>query len=110
MQARDGLAGADTFCRCTVLWFGQELPVGVITACCGGPFFLVLLRRRGTTIIPFVGLALTVSVSAVYAYGGNRFRTPLDMAVVVLSAVTLAAVVEKVRARRHVPPPEGAVA
>ena len=71
---------------------------------------LVLLRRRGTTIIPFVGLALTVSVSAVYAYGGNRFRTPLDMAVVVLSAVTLAAVVEKVRARRHVPPPEGAVA
>ncbi|NLF29896.1 MAG: iron ABC transporter permease [Planctomycetes bacterium] len=40
------LAGADTFCRCTVLWFGQELPVGVITACCGGPFFLVLLRRR----------------------------------------------------------------
>ncbi len=40
------LAGADTFCRCTVLQFGRELPVGVITACCGGPFFLVLLRRR----------------------------------------------------------------
>ncbi|MFW6146526.1 MAG: FecCD family ABC transporter permease [Planctomycetota bacterium] len=40
------LAAADTFCRSTVLKFGQELPVGVITACCGGPFFLVLLRRR----------------------------------------------------------------
>ena len=37
---------ADTFCRCTVLKFGQELPVGIITALCGGPFFLVLLHRR----------------------------------------------------------------
>jgi hypothetical protein len=38
-----------------------------------------------------VGLAATVSISAVYAYGGNRFRTPLDMAVVVLAAVALVA-------------------
>ncbi len=37
---------ADTFCRCTVLEFGLELPVGIITALCGGPFFLFLLRRR----------------------------------------------------------------
>jgi len=40
------LVAADTFCRCTVLRFGQELPVGVITALGGGPFFLILLRRR----------------------------------------------------------------
>jgi iron complex transport system permease protein len=25
---------------------GQELPVGILTALCGVPFFLVLLRRR----------------------------------------------------------------
>lgn len=37
---------ADTFCRSTVLRFGQELPVGVVTALTGVPFFLVLLRRR----------------------------------------------------------------
>jgi len=40
------LVVADTFCRSTVLWFHQELPVGLITALSGGPFFLVLLRRR----------------------------------------------------------------
>ncbi len=45
------LALADTFCRSTVLRFGGELPVGVITAMAGGPFFIVLLRRRlGETI------------------------------------------------------------
>lgn len=31
---------ADTFCRLT------NLPVGVVTAFCGGPFFLLLLRRK----------------------------------------------------------------
>ena len=28
-----------------ILLTGRELPVGVITGCIGGPFFLVLLRR-----------------------------------------------------------------
>ncbi len=37
---------ADTFCRATVLRFGGELPVGILTALMGGPFFLLLLRRR----------------------------------------------------------------
>ena len=40
------LVVADTFCRLTVLTFGGELPVGIITAFCGGPFFIYLLRRR----------------------------------------------------------------
>jgi len=46
------LVAADTFCRATVLVFRGELPVGVITAVCGGPFFLALLRRqiRGATV------------------------------------------------------------
>ncbi len=50
---------------------------------------VVILRRRSVTILPFVGLAATVSISALYAYGGNRFRTPLDVAVLVLAAVTV---------------------
>ena len=37
---------ADTFVRSTGAWFNGELPVGVITALCGGPFFLYLLQRR----------------------------------------------------------------
>ena len=57
---------------------------------------LLLLRRRGTTVVPFVGLALTVTISSLYAYGGNRFRTPLDVAVLVLAAVTI----EELLARR----------
>ena len=39
---------SDTFVRCTGAYFNGELPVGVITALCGGPFFLYLLNRRRT--------------------------------------------------------------
>ncbi len=37
---------ADSFVRCTGNWFNGELPVGVVTALCGGPYFLFLLQRR----------------------------------------------------------------
>ncbi|MBT3199291.1 MAG: iron ABC transporter permease [Phycisphaerales bacterium] len=38
---------ADTLCRLIDLWTGLgELPVGVITAMSGGPFFIYLLRTR----------------------------------------------------------------
>jgi hypothetical protein len=56
---------------------------------------LVLLRRRGATVLPFVGLAATVTISSLYAYGGNRFRTPLDVAVLVLAAVALEAALRR---------------
>jgi iron complex transport system permease protein len=38
---------ADLFSR--TLMAPNELPVGVVTALVGGPFFLYLLRRRGRT-------------------------------------------------------------
>ena len=38
---------ADLFSR--VVLAPNELPVGVVTALIGGPFFLYLLRRRGRT-------------------------------------------------------------
>jgi iron complex transport system permease protein len=38
------LVVADTLARCLVA--PAELPVGVITALCGAPYFLLLLRRR----------------------------------------------------------------
>ena len=40
------LAAADTFCRTAVTFRTGELPVGIITAMTGGPFFIYLLRRR----------------------------------------------------------------
>ena len=40
------LVWADTVARTVVS--PTELPVGVVTAMCGGPFFLYLLRREGT--------------------------------------------------------------
>lgn len=40
-----GLLAADTLSRC-LLSGGAELPVGVITAMVGGPFFLLIMHRR----------------------------------------------------------------
>lgn len=38
---------ADTFCRTAGEWARVgEIPVGILTALCGGPFFIFLLRRR----------------------------------------------------------------
>ena len=41
------LVAADTLCRMMDKWLGMgELPVGIVTAMAGGPFFIFLLRRR----------------------------------------------------------------
>jgi iron complex transport system permease protein len=40
------LVSADAVARLTFLAFGTEVPVGVVTAFTGGPFFLALLLRR----------------------------------------------------------------
>ena len=41
------LIAADTLCRLVDTWLHVgEVPVGVVTAVVGGPFFIVLLRRR----------------------------------------------------------------
>jgi iron complex transport system permease protein len=42
------LVVADTVARLTFYVFGTEVPVGVVTAFTGGPFFLILLLRRET--------------------------------------------------------------
>ena len=41
------LMAAYAFVHSTIGWFHGEIPIGVVTALCGGPFFLLLLRRRG---------------------------------------------------------------
>jgi 4-amino-4-deoxy-L-arabinose transferase-like glycosyltransferase len=49
----------------------------------------VLLRRRGTPILPLLGTALVVTLIAAVFYGHVRFRIPADVALVVLAAVGL---------------------
>ncbi|HEX7134250.1 MAG TPA: glycosyltransferase family 39 protein [Iamia sp.] len=50
---------------------------------------LVLLRRRGVLIWPLVSLGLMVLVTTVYAYGTTRFRTPLELALLIAAAVAI---------------------
>jgi iron complex transport system permease protein len=42
------LVWADTLARTVAS--PSELPVGVVTAMCGGPFFLYLLRKEGRKV------------------------------------------------------------
>lgn len=50
---------------------------------------LVVLRRRRTPIFPLVIQAAVVTLTALYAYGIERFRTPLDVAVLIAAGVAL---------------------
>jgi len=48
---------------------------------------LVVLRRRRVSVVPLVAMAALVTLTAVYAYGAVRFRTPADVAIAVLVGV-----------------------
>ncbi len=50
---------------------------------------LVLLRRRGVLVWPLASLGLMVLVTTVYAYGTTRFRTPLELALLIAAAIAL---------------------
>ena len=50
---------------------------------------LVVLRRRGVPILPFVSLALLVTVTAAIAIGITRYRFPVDLGLVILAGVSL---------------------
>jgi 4-amino-4-deoxy-L-arabinose transferase-like glycosyltransferase len=63
---------------------------------------LVLLRRRGVLIWPLVSLGLMVLVTTVYAYGTTRFRTPLELALLIAAAVALVHLADR---RGDDPPP-----
>ncbi|MGI8754484.1 MAG: ArnT family glycosyltransferase [Acidimicrobiales bacterium] len=60
-----------------------------------------VLRRRRITLVPLLSTVTLVVVTSVYAYGSPRFRTPVDVAAVILAAV---AVDELARRRRPAGP------
>ncbi len=45
------VVGADAICRAAFAWVATELPVGVLTAFIGAPFFMVTLRRKKSELI-----------------------------------------------------------
>ena len=59
-----------------------------------------ILRRRGTPSWPLVAQAVCVTLTAMYAYGADRFRAPAEITLVVLSAVTAVWLVDRWRSTR----------
>jgi 4-amino-4-deoxy-L-arabinose transferase-like glycosyltransferase len=51
----------------------------------------VVLRRRRRPVWPFIATAVTVTVTSALFYGHVRFRTPAEVALVVLAAAALTA-------------------
>lgn len=50
---------------------------------------LVVLRRRGVPILPFLSLALLVTMTATVAIGITRYRFPADLGLAMLAGVSL---------------------
>jgi 4-amino-4-deoxy-L-arabinose transferase-like glycosyltransferase len=61
----------------------------------GALFGALAVRRRGGTLVPFVGLLVGVIVATVFTFGVTRYRVPFEVAVIVLSAVAVDALWER---------------
>jgi hypothetical protein len=81
-----------------LLMYYVLLPAAIVGA--------VVLYRRKVTLIPFIGVALTVCATAASSFGITRYRVGADVALCVLAGVAAAALVERLRRR---PAPEAAV-
>lgn len=57
----------------------------------------VIMFRRRITLIPVYAVLATVAVTALVAYGNTRFRTPFDLALVVLTGVAIDAAWSRIR-------------
>jgi hypothetical protein len=61
----------------------------------------VALRRRRVLVYPLVALGLMVLATTVYAYGAVRFRTPLELALLIGAGVAIDALVARTRGDRE---------
>lgn len=64
---------------------------------------LVVRRRGWLGAWPFLSVFVIVTITAALTYGTTRFRTPAEVAIVVLAAVALDAGVSAIERRRHQP-------
>jgi 4-amino-4-deoxy-L-arabinose transferase-like glycosyltransferase len=60
----------------------------------------VVLRRRRTTVLPLVATIAAVTTAVILTWGSVRFRVPVDVAFVVLTAVAIDAAAGKWQASR----------
>ncbi|MGA2520858.1 MAG: glycosyltransferase family 39 protein [Acidimicrobiales bacterium] len=74
----------------------------LLAAAVGG---VVLLRRRGATVLPLVGVLVNVVVAAMLLYGSTRFRTPFEVVLAILGGVALERGLKLVRRGRRQPDP-----
>lgn len=65
-----------------------------------------ILRRRGVPSWPLVAQAVCVTLTALYAYGADRFRAPAEITLVVLASVSALWLVDRWRARGSASSPE----
>ena len=80
---------------------GLFMYYGLLVGAVGGGF---VLRRRGVTVVPFVGLFVEVVAAALVTFGATRYRAPLEVGLVVLSAVCLDALWTRMAGDRAVVP------
>jgi 4-amino-4-deoxy-L-arabinose transferase-like glycosyltransferase len=60
---------------------------------------LVLLRRRRVPILPFLAIALSITITAATSFGITRYRAPVDAMLTVLAGGTLVWLFEQASAR-----------
>lgn len=60
---------------------------------------LVLLRRRRVPILPFIAIAMSVTLTAAMTFGITRYRAPVDALLCVLAGGALAAIIDWLRGR-----------
>jgi 4-amino-4-deoxy-L-arabinose transferase-like glycosyltransferase len=64
---------------------------------------VLILRRRGRPVLPLLAVVGITLVTVAITYGNTRFRTTADIALAVLAAVTVDAVIRRLRPRAPTP-------
>ncbi len=67
---------------------------------------VVLLRRRRIPVLPLLAVGLEVIVSVLLTFGNTRYRTPFEVSLVLLSAVTLDWMWSRLRGRGQTEQPD----
>ncbi|MER3453226.1 MAG: hypothetical protein C4344_06225 [Acidimicrobiia bacterium] len=76
-------------------WYWTLLPLAVAG--------VVMTKRRGLPVSPFVGTAVIVTLNAVLTFGNTRYRIAAEVALAVCAAVALDALVSRLRRAQRAP-------
>jgi hypothetical protein len=87
------IAGESEGIPTTVMWAGWATYLLLIGLAAAG---IPTLRRRGVTLFPILAPFGIVVIVAALFYGHTRFRVPAEISIVVLAAVTLDALIDRV--------------